>query len=297
MFAEPALHHLHHRAKKPRFQFAGFVNEVRFFPKIYDGSSASSTLTIVKGVLDTKLPRIYTMVDGALPPGFVLQPDGSIRGQIDNLDAVTESEYAPSINWFFNDQDSRWVSMPRRWRFKVRVELRDFPEAWDEEWFTIDIHNNWDKDKEAFVFDESDAGFDKVTETVEYIEIINPVEAFNNCCPDAPVIEAMPAVKLQPVPTIAPVTAVPEVVKVVQEFGNSDNEFIREFISKLKKTDKYTQTQNVQTFEELQFNSQERQATHVDALVLEINNDHKSNHMPLLAIAYGGETFMSGKVE
>lgn len=270
--------------------FAGYVSEPRLFPKIFAESSMFVDLKITAGNHDSNLKRSFTLVEGELPPGYELQKDGSIRGKIDNLDEKTEADYAPSINWFYDDVSGRWVSMPRRWTFKVRVVLTDFPQAWDEEWFTLDIHNNWDKDKAAFLLDGP--GFDRMNESVERIQLSNPLHEFQPCCPGAPVIETVKAT-LAPLPVAAPTQTNADIIKdVVDKYENTSNDFIRNFINKVKQTDKYTKLQDAHVFTELVWAPEDRLADHIDTVVLDIGNDQKSNHMPLLAVAETGECMM-----
>lgn len=93
---------------------------------------------------------IFEIVDGFLPDGLELTYSGLVHGEIKKLDCMgTIQNLPPSQNWFSIDDD---VSLPwgNRFRFLTKIYPRDFPENVVYKWFCVEVHNNWNHERDAF---------------------------------------------------------------------------------------------------------------------------------------------------
>lgn len=143
--------------------FSGFVSETRLHARGYAGEALIAELKISKRERFCNEPMTFEFVSGELPPGCELQSDGSIRGKLPDLDCIDENgEFSPSVNWFYEDSEEGWRPIPRRWLFRARVRLVNYPYVTAEENFSIDVHNDWTKDRDAFMKD-AEKGFDRET--------------------------------------------------------------------------------------------------------------------------------------
>lgn len=265
--------------------FSNFKLEIRLFPLFYVGEHAFAALTTFpQPPRERGLRRKFYLISGSIPPGMTFGEDGVISGIVPNLDEITEPEYAPSINWFFNTETEEWEPISRQWKFRAKVQLVDYPYAYDEADFIIEIFNNWSFDKDAFLRDK---GFFKVTETYTYVDIDNPLNT-DLCCPkendefQKPAIQPLPKIGVSNNEEINPVQV------VIDEFKDTNNPEIKQFIEKLKRTDKYIKKDNVETFIETQI-EETRLPDHIDYIVMNINNEEKANNMPLLFLGYFGD--------
>lgn len=93
----------------------------------------------------------FSIVDGALPPGMEFDGLGRVSGWLPNLDNIADTEkLSPSQNWFYSTEGKAFP-WGKRWRFKVRAFLESDPSTFDEKWFCVSIHNNWDFDRDRFL--------------------------------------------------------------------------------------------------------------------------------------------------
>lgn len=147
--------------------FTGYASSVFMSPSGRSGQEA------VLAELKTRpKPRecsealYFEIVDGALPPGLVIDSLGTIRGRLPNLDCVPDP-LSPSMNWSYQENDGTLWPWGRQWRFQVELWIASQPEIRVTEWFCVKIHNNWDFDRDKFL---ELAPF----EHVEKIKVVEP---------------------------------------------------------------------------------------------------------------------------
>lgn len=147
--------------------FIGYPTIAQLAPVAHEGASVSFKFD------DTRPPRpcdeamFFEIVEGSLPPGIFMDPLGKINGRLPNLDCIDpEDAFSPSMNWSF-EQDGAVFPWGRQWRFRIRVSLQSYPESWDEDWFCIRVHNNWDFDRDNFM---SQMPFDSIRD----VQVIEP---------------------------------------------------------------------------------------------------------------------------
>lgn len=289
--------------------FSGFVSQTRLLPKCYSGEVLISDLTIKKRERFCNEPMTFELISGELPPGCTLQPDGSIRGTLPDLDCIDldEKAYSPSINWFFEDSEDRTHPIPRRWRFRARVTLVNYPYVYAEENFSIDVHNNWSKDRDAFMAKATD-GFDRYTD----IEVKTPVEKVD---PNQIVKAIAVPSEVQPSNFIdcpscgnADINRDAEFVSwYIYEYVESTNPQLEDFVDKFKSTNKFKEIARIygedtltqEAINNIIINTIPTDGTRspgdIDALFLSLG--HKLNmKLPVEAIGHSGVT-LTAKVE
>lgn len=180
--------------------YSGFITETRFYPRARAGEMLLATLKTRPVDRICREPFYFTFIDGVLPPGCTFRPDGIVYGPLPNLDCnlpdvvpevyiayageamlvkfkgdkdppkqlhhvPSTYEWSPSINWFYEGEKKQWRPIPKRWQFRARVTMVNFPTVYAEENFSIDIYNDWSKDRDAFM-KNADKGFDREREIV-----------------------------------------------------------------------------------------------------------------------------------
>lgn len=96
-------------------------------------------------------PLYFSILDGSLPPGLVMNSLGTIRGILPNLDCV-DPPMSPAVNWWYEENDETMWPWGREWRFLVRVEIQGLDyEVFDDRWFCIRIFNNWTFDRDNWL--------------------------------------------------------------------------------------------------------------------------------------------------
>lgn len=153
-------------------QFTEYEQQIRLAAVAHVGETMSVTLA------DPDRPPVacdealyFELIDGNLPPGLQMDALGVITGRLPNLDCL-DDRTSPSINWYYDENDATIWPWGREWRFQVKVWVDGLKEsAYDEEWFCIRVHNNWDFDTERFL---ETTDFEKVTE-VRVVENTRPV--------------------------------------------------------------------------------------------------------------------------
>lgn len=97
-------------------------------------------------------PLFFKIVDGSLPPGFRMTSLGRVIGIAPELDCMEDNaSLPPSQNWSFANFDGKITCWGRQWRFKVEVSIQGMKDVVAQEWFCVRIHNDWDKDRDAFL--------------------------------------------------------------------------------------------------------------------------------------------------
>ena len=133
-------------------QFSGFRPQVNFQFFAAEGQTMSGKMDDRRPPVACDEPLFYELIDGTLPPGIKLTGLGRLNGVLPNLDCLEDApDYSPAQNWSYFDPDGIAHPWGRVWRFKVRVSMADAAEAFDEEWFCIRVHNNWDFDRDNFL--------------------------------------------------------------------------------------------------------------------------------------------------
>lgn len=236
--------------------YTNFPITQRFQPVMYHGQSMVVTELVVEAPANPcDEPIYFRILEGELPPGIDLTLNGMLEGQLPNLDCIDETaDLPPSVNWLYMDTSGAYQPWGLRWKFKVRAYLANFPAIYIDEWFCIQIHNNWDFDRDNFL---EQAPFDRVR-TIEIIQ--EPTRLPENICcvphesdPDTVVFvpqkieppkcipcdeEATSMVTLVPIPPIFRETPVSEIAKWYNEHRNTvfNNSALDNFADSLKKT-------------------------------------------------------------
>lgn len=283
--------------------FSGFIVETRLPAKGYAGEYAVGDLKTYKVEKFCNEPMTFELISGELPPGCVLQPDGRIIGYLPNLDCLEDhAEYSPSINWFYEDHDSKWRPIPRRWVFRAKVTLVNFPHVTHEQNFAIEVHNDWSKDRDAFMLD-ADKGFDRYR-TIQAIELKAQVDTHQFECPPP---EPTPPKQIAPVEECCSCGSVDInrdlafVEWYLKDYAVSPTPEIAAFVENFKSTQKYKQiaeiygkdtaltTELINTAIQISTPSDgKRSVNDIDYLFLEIGKRLNMN-LPTEAFGYTGE--------
>ena len=119
-------------------------------PRAYSGEGFVPDIEIHRQERECHEPLFFEVVDGSLPLGLQMDWEGTIYGQLPNLDCL-EDKLSPSMDWWYTENDGAAFPWGRQWRFKVRVSLQNFPDVNNDRWFCIRVHNNWDFDRDRFL--------------------------------------------------------------------------------------------------------------------------------------------------
>jgi hypothetical protein len=92
----------------------------------------------------------FELLYGDLPDGFIFYGDGRYFGVPGEQDCESEEDELPSFTWA-EDQDQGRTSTSKEYEVMIRTFLVDYPDIYDDKRFKICVHNNWTKDKDAFM--------------------------------------------------------------------------------------------------------------------------------------------------
>lgn len=147
--------------------FTGYATTAFLQPRGYSGqfSILNELKTKPRERVCTE-PLFFELVEGSLPPGLTMDSLGTIRGQLPNLDCLPDP-LSPSMNWWYEENDSTLWPWGRQWRFRVDLWVEVAAETRVTEWFCVKVHNNWDFDQAKFL---GQAPFDRI----EKIKVVEP---------------------------------------------------------------------------------------------------------------------------
>ncbi|QBP06399.1 hypothetical protein [Stenotrophomonas phage YB07] len=132
-------------------EFTGYSQVAVLQPRAYQGEYSVGTFyEKPRPPVECKEALFYTITEGSMPPGLFMDNLGTITGILPNLDCLKD-RWSPAANWYYDENDGYAYPWGREWRFKVKVEVANYPESNAEDWFCIKIHNNWDFDLENFL--------------------------------------------------------------------------------------------------------------------------------------------------
>lgn len=133
-------------------QFTGYPQTANFQFNCRAGEAVSMMFApVVQPPRECNEALFFQIEEGELPPGLMMDSQGTITGLLPNLDCLSDAP-SPAVGWYFTDNDGTAWPWGRMWRFKVRVWLDGLEEASnDEEWFCVRIHNNWTFDLDNFM--------------------------------------------------------------------------------------------------------------------------------------------------
>lgn len=294
-------------------EFTGFQSFLKLKPNFYCGENVSVELSFTPRDKECNKTIYYEIVEGSLPPGLTMTSLGNIYGVLPNMDCIKDNEeLSPSQNWYYNIENT-WTPWGRQWRFKIKIWLPDFPQAFKEEWFCIRVHNNWSYDK-----DNMKLSYDYV---IDSIELPEPTKLDNLCCdPQEIAPEITPEFKPMPIPVTCPCDNETQSEKALslnflqwyESHLNSPNpsEEINNFVETFRKTDYYkklmdqfnisiendpieTEKQNVSKLIQIYLNDliEGRNETDLDYQML-INKNEINQSLPITIIGEHG-TFCS----
>lgn len=111
------------------------------------GFESDAILSFKRVEVDCNKPLLYKIVEGALPIGLEMLPNGYISGNLPMLDVDEFNKDLPTSNtWYEKIHDNEYVtSWGRYYRFKVHLYLEGFYEKGEERWFWISILNDFNK--------------------------------------------------------------------------------------------------------------------------------------------------------
>lgn len=115
------------------------------------GEHLAVTLTQPRRPQACQTTLFYEITEGSLPPGLRMTSLGQIRGVLPENDCLEDNAaLPPSQTW---GQEIEGVTWPwgRQWRFKVKVWPEGTPDVSKEEWFCVASHNDWSRDRDAFL--------------------------------------------------------------------------------------------------------------------------------------------------
>lgn len=315
--------------------FTGTIisNEVRFpvtqtfSPNFYFGSTATAEIYQEPVGNPCDEPLFFEILEGKLPPGLNMNALGIISGKLPNLDCIMDTEdLSPSVNWYNQDIDGSYQPWGYRWRFKVKVSLASFSSVSKEEWFCVQVHNNWSFDRDNFL---EQAPFER-TRTVEIIEQpkrLPPTVCFVPCDDDPETVIFVPEpiqevcstceksqpveVILLPIPDLMNKKTVSEIAQWYINYQDTifGSEELNRFAESLKQTKAWqaflenenitssdtvnnTQVVNVSTNNntlEIIVSSQLKDSSHLDVMMDQLR-EIQNQTLPITAISGFGET-------
>ena len=264
--------------------YTGYIGAARLQAVAYHGSYAKSILTVTKPSRACNEPMKFWLVDGELPPGCTLLQNGSIYSAepLIEMDSLNDN-YPTSMSWFYFNPDGNSTSIPREWKFTVGVQLINFPTKVDSKTFVIEVHNNWDVDRDAFMY-EADKEFDKITKT-EYTVPLEGVPA-TGCIPCVPYVE----------PTMKEIRAIGQVApRAIPAATNISNMIISspEVASFLERNNLLGAVADTINTTDIPIPQEERSKNDIDSLFLETANTMKVAGFPLGAFMFTGENLVA----
>lgn len=150
-------------------KFISYVRVATFNARSYFGASAiTQEIKAVRPVGVCTRRLLYTLIDGALPPGLTMLENGYITGYLPILDTDPYNADLPTSDaWYHKIGDDEYVtSWGRAYRFKVHLTLYDDRDKEDIRWFYITIVNDFSKnlaliDQYEMLDDERDVTFEE----------------------------------------------------------------------------------------------------------------------------------------
>ncbi len=132
--------------------YRGYQKQTIFSITFSTGENLKGNIPTIRPPSPCTRPLFFRIVDGALPPGFRMTSLGRVLGVAPELDCMIDNaDLPPSQNWSFSNFDGQSTCWGRQWRFKVEVSIQGMPDVVAEEWFCVRIHNDWSKDRDAFL--------------------------------------------------------------------------------------------------------------------------------------------------
>lgn len=128
-------------------RFIRYSTIATLLPSSTYGWESTTEITLPRIDYVCNQPLIYEIIDGALPIGLTMLPNGYIYGDLPMLDVDEfNADLPPSNTWYEKIHDNEYVTTwGRAYRFKVRVYLKYEPSKFDEEWMYISIVNDFNK--------------------------------------------------------------------------------------------------------------------------------------------------------
>jgi hypothetical protein len=297
-------------------QFTGFPPTAILKPYFYAGEAILPiNAETPPGIRVCNKLLYFEILDGILPPGLVMTQLGKVYGILPNMDCIDENaDLSPSQNWYYEDE-STWQPWGRQWRFKVRVWIAIYPQAWADEWFCIKIYNNWSWDKDNFI-----PPFEYEVEDEIPLASTDPSIPNQICCEEV----EPPPFKLTPItPTLCPCESETPTEKAIQlnflqwyhtillNPPGDANPDMQRFIDNFRQTDYYKtmiinsgleetlytpQELELKAVEELigsfidKLDAKGRAADHLDQIMFEMK-DEVNQSLPITIEARYGEHF------
>ena len=156
--------------------FTGYAQTANLQLNMFDGGFNSTVVEDpVRPPRECNEALFFSIEEGELPPGLQMNFQGTITGLLPNLDCLSDAP-SPAVNWYFTDNDGTAWPWGRQWRFKVKVWVNGLEDtAFAEDWFCVQIHNNWTFDLDNFM---KQSPF----QTVENIRVVEPPKALEPVC-------------------------------------------------------------------------------------------------------------------
>lgn len=254
-------------------QFTGYPVYAKFSPISYTGQALRDfdlEFDYVEKTCDK--PLFYEIVDGALPDGLQMTINGNIWGILPNMDCTPDNDdLSPSQNWYY-EMDNTWQPWGRQWRFKIKVWIFDYPDAWTERWFCIRVHNNWSWDRDNI-------------QPIEYEEEIVE-ETFSepfvsDCCEKPePVVFVPQSLPISLCPCETETPAEQAIIlnflqwydSVLKNPPGEDNPYIQTFIDNFQKTDYFKTLIEKAGLSDTLLTSEEKELKAVNSLIEYYNN-------------------------
>ncbi len=131
--------------------FTGYAQQATLELRMFGGENFYAPVEHNRPRKECTEALYFEILEGDLPPGLIMDMQGTITGLLPNLDCLEDAP-APAVNWFFTENDGTAWPWGRQWRFLVRVWVDGLKEiAFEDEWFCVKIHNNWTFDLDNFM--------------------------------------------------------------------------------------------------------------------------------------------------
>lgn len=179
-------------------QFIGYPHTANFVFNFRVGEACSMIFApVIRPPRECDEALFFQIEEGELPPGLMMDSQGTITGLLPNLDCLPDAP-SPAVNWYFTDNDGTAWPWGRMWRFKVRVWIAGLEDASnDEEWFCVRIHNNWTFDLDNFL---AEAPYEHIRD----IRVFDPPASLPMQCAPCSQIEEVQFVPMQIDPICSP---------------------------------------------------------------------------------------------
>lgn len=127
------------------FEYVSFSRDVQLICNFYTGENGSFELKRKLPSFACTRPLKYTLVEGSLPSGLVLDASGRIHGTLPIIDKENLKDF-PSYSLYHGD-GIFYTPIGVRYEFTVKLELLDNFEKFEFRKFCIMIVNDWDLTK------------------------------------------------------------------------------------------------------------------------------------------------------